>query len=237
MAKKINRPSLLVLVRHGESARNKAKKGDVYFADEYARKDVVGIPDQKIPLTPEGIEQARKTGQALRERFGTPDYVYHSGYLRTIQTAEGALEAHTEEERSRIKVRQNHFIRERDSGFAYDMTKEEAEAAFPYLRDYWQMVGGFLARPPGGQSLADKTQEVYLFLNMLFRDRCGQKVFVFTHGGTLRCFRFLLEHWDYERALKWPPGQSPENCGVTVYGHDLAEKHLVLREYNTIHWK
>lgn len=233
----IGRPSTLVLIRHALSLRNKAKKGATYFADEYARKDVEGIPDHKIPLAPEGFGQAEKTGLQLRERFGVPDYVYHSGYLRTVQTTEGILEAYAPEERARIKVRSNHFIRERDSGFAYDMTAEEAESNFPYLQKYWDMLGGFLARPPGGQSLADKTEEVYLFLNMLFRDRAGQKVFVITHGGTLRCFRFLLEHWDYERAAHWPSGQSPENCGVTVYEHDPSADRMLLKEYNTVHWK
>jgi broad specificity phosphatase PhoE len=233
----MDRPSLLVLIRHGESERNKAKKGATYFADEYARKDVEGIPDHKIALTPEGWDQARKTGVKLAERFGAPDYLYHSGYRRTKETAEGILEAYGDDEMARIKVRSNHFIRERDSGFAYDMTTEEAEANFPYLKKYWETFGGFLARPPGGQSLADKTEEVYLFLNMLFRDRAGQKVFVVTHGGTLRCFRFLLEHWDYERATKWPPGQSPENCGVTVYEFDPHAGRLLPRDYNTVYWK
>ena len=28
-------------------------------------------------------------------------------------------------------------------------------------------------------------------------------VAVVTHGGTLRCFRYLLERWDYEQATTW----------------------------------
>ena len=237
MMSETGRPSLLVLVRHGESERNKAKKGLTYFADEYARKDVEGIPDHKIALTPEGVEQSRKTGVALREKFGTPHYFYHSGYLRTKQTAEGILEAYTDEERSAIKVRENIFIRERDPGFAYDMTDEEVDRHFPFMDKYWKTFGGFMAHPIGGESLAQVTQRVYLFLNMLFRDRAGKTVFVATHGGTLRCFRYLLEHWDYERATKWPPGQSPENCGVTVYAYDPDIGRMELREYNTVHWR
>ena len=30
-----NRPSRLVLIRHAESARNEARKGTVFFADEW----------------------------------------------------------------------------------------------------------------------------------------------------------------------------------------------------------
>jgi len=232
----VNRPSLLVLIRHGESVRNKIKKGAVYFADEFARRDIEGIPDQEIPLSEEGWRQAREIGPKLRERFGAPDYAYHSGYLRTMQTMEGALQAYAAEERALIKERMNLFIRERDPGYAYDMTKEEGEDAFPFLDHYWKMFGGFFAQPIGGESLAKVTERVYLFLNMLFRDRGGKKVFVFTHGGTIRCFRFLLEHWNYDQALKWPPGQSPKNCGVTAYRCDPNDGRLVLEDYNTVYW-
>lgn len=37
-------------------------------------------------------------------------------------------------------------------------------------------------------------------MNTIFRDRVGQSILFVTHGGILRTFRFLLEHWDYERA-------------------------------------
>lgn len=129
------------------------------------------------------------------------------------------------------------FIRERDPGYTYDMTVDEAEAAYPWLRDYWKMTGGFLARPVGGESLADVTTRVHTFLSSIFRDRAGQNVFVATHGGTLRCFRYLLERWDYAKAEHQPSGQSPENCGVTVYEYDEFVGRLVLRSYNQVYWR
>jgi broad specificity phosphatase PhoE len=183
------------------------------------------------------MNQALMTGVRLREIFGAPDYVYHSGYLRTIQTTEGILNCFGEGAKSRINVRMNQFIRERDPGYAYDMTTPEAEAAFPWLRSHWDTYGGFFARPPGGESLSDVSQRVYTFLNTLFRDRAGKKVWVVTHGGTLRAIRFILERWDYEKALHWPEGQSPKNCGVTVYNFDEMKRRLVLQEYNTVFWK
>jgi 2,3-bisphosphoglycerate-dependent phosphoglycerate mutase len=228
------RPSELVLVRHAESARNRAKKGSVYFADDYARKDVAGIPDHEIPLTPEGHAQARKTGEYLCENFGAPDYLYHSGYLRTVQTAEEILSAYPAPQREAVKVRANQFIRERDPGYAYDMTEQEAAAAFPWLKEYWKTFGGYFARPPGGESLADVANRAHTFLDTIFRDRAGRRIFVVTHGGAIRCFRFLLERWDYERALRWPEGQSPKNCGITVYRYDERVGRLALVEYNTV---
>ncbi len=155
----------------------------------------------------------------------------------TNETANRILEAYHERRRKQIQVRMNSFIRERDPGYAYDMTTEEAQAHFPYLEEHWKTFGGFFSRPPGGESLDDVAKRVYTFLNTLFRDRAGQKVWAVIHGGTLRAVRFLLEHWTYDQALSWPEGESPENCGVTVYEYDKKEQRLVLKEYNTVCWK
>jgi probable phosphoglycerate mutase len=231
------RPKLLVFIRHAESTRNEAKKGTTYFADEEARRTVEGIPDHKIALTDLGHRQASMTGPALKALYGVPYYIYHSGYLRTKETTDEILKAYTPDELARINIRANHFIRERDPGYTYDMTTAEAEAAFPWLAGYWKTFGGFFGRPVGGQSLADKTSECKQFLDMIYERRAGQTVFVVTHGGTLRCFRFLLEHWDFDQALAWPPGQSPENCGITAYRADDSGQHLKPEAYNQVFWK
>jgi broad specificity phosphatase PhoE len=233
----MDRPSRLVLVRHAESERNVAKKGSVFFADDESRRSVKGVPDYLIPITEDGWRQAERTGAALRERFGSFDYVYNSGYRRTVETTEGLLRAYPEEERAAMKVRQNVFIRERDSGYAYDMTTAEAEAAFPWLQEYWKTSGSFFARPPGGESVAQVCERVYLFINMLFRDRAGQNVLVVTHGVTMRAFRFLLERWTYEEVGERFRRDPPHNCSVTVYEHDAAAGRMVLREYNSVYWR
>jgi len=232
----MDRPRQLVLVRHAESVRNEAKKGSTYFADDEARRHIRGIPDHKIPLTALGIRQAQETGVAIRERYGLFSYIYHSGYQRTEQTTDAILEAYTPQEVERMKIRQNHFIRERDPGYAYDMTTEEAETAFPWLKEYWATFGGFMARPPGGESMADVVNRVYTFLNMLIREREGENVMAVIHGGTLRCFRFLLERWNYEQAMTWNNDPKPENCGVTTYEYDAQLGRLVLQQYNEVFW-
>jgi 2,3-bisphosphoglycerate-dependent phosphoglycerate mutase len=230
------RPALLFLVRHAESERNVAKKGNIFFADDESRRSLKGVADYAVPLTEEGRRQAELTGDALRARFGAFDYVYHSGYRRTVETTEGILRAFTAEERAAIKVRQSVFIRERDAGFAYDMTTAEAEAAFPWLQEYWKTSGSFFARPPGGESVAQVCERVYLFINMLFRDRAGQRVVAVTHGVTLRAFRFLLERWTYDEVTTRFREDPPKNASVTVYEYDAEAARMVLREYNTVFW-
>lgn len=233
----MNRPSVLVLVRHGESARNVAKKGNVFFADDESRRSVRGIPDHRISLTAEGHRQAQVTGAALAERFGSFDALYHSGYQRTAETALGLVAGFSEDVRARLIPRANLLIRERDPGFAYDMTTEEAEAAFPYMREYWETTGSFFARPPGGESLAEVVERVHSFLDILIRDRAGERVLVVTHGGTLKAFRFLLERWDYVLAETAMHTDPPENCGVTSYVYSREHKRLILEEYNRVYWR
>jgi len=233
MEKTVERPSLLVLVRHAESVRNVAKKGNVYFADEEARKVIAGIPDQNVPITEFGRQQALQTGRYLRKKFGTPDYFYHSGYKRTVETMENILKMFSEPERKKIKVRKNIFLREREPGYTYDMTRREVQKQFPWLERYWKTFGSFYSRPPGGENLADVAQRVYAFLNMLFRDRAGQKIFVVTHGHALQCFRYLLEHLTEEEVPKIPV----DNCGVTAYRYDKKGKRLVVKVANAVYWK
>jgi broad specificity phosphatase PhoE len=228
-------PTLLVVVRHAESIRNQIKKDTVYFADDAARRVVRGTPDHEVALTPAGHEQARQTGRAIRERFGLFDCVYTSGYTRTEETAQGLLEAYTDEERARIKVERSFYIRERDPGYAYDMTEAEARAAFPWLAEYWQTFGPFFSRPPGGESLADVAARVDTFLTMLSREHDGQRVLLVVHGGTIRCLRLLLERWPYEKVSELFAEEAPKNCGVTTYERS-ATGELRLVEYNRVYW-
>jgi len=210
------------------------KKDNRFFLDDESRKSVAGIPDWQVPLTDQGHVQARATGAALRARFGVFDYVYHSGYRRAQETAEGILEAYPQAERSTMRLRMNAFVRERDNGYTYDMTTAEAESAFPWLQPYWDTFGSWFSRPPGGESLSDLSSRVYLFLNMLFRDRANQRILVVTHGGTLRAFRFLLERWTFEETTEHLAKDRTPNCSVTTYELDTAARQLRLQSVNEV---
>ena len=227
---------MLVLVRHGESQRNIVKKQNRFYLDDESRKAVKGVPDHLIELTDEGRRQSAETGVALRQAYGTFDYVVHSGYARTVQTLEHILEAYTADERARMPVRHHLFVRERDGGHAYDMTDAEAQAAFPWLQDYWNTFGPFFARPPGGESLADVCERVYAFLQKLARTMAGRRVLVVTHGGTIWCFRYVLERWTYEEAERRFSTENNPNCAVTAYRYADATRRLTLAECARVLW-
>ena len=229
-ARTAQRPALLVLVRHGESARNVAKKHNRFFLDDESRKAVQGIADWQVPLTDNGHRQAADTGHLLRARYGPFDDVYHSGYRRTEETASGILSAYPDDERAGMRVRANPFIRERDNGYTYDMTTAEAEAAFPWLQGYWDTAGPWFGRPPGGESLGDVAQRTYLVLSMLFRDRPGRRVLVVTHGGTMRAFRFVLERWTFAQVPALLEAYRTPNSCLTSYEFNPASGRLRLTD-------
>src|SRR6185436_19968020 len=98
----MNRPALLVLVRHGQSRRNVAPKKNRFFLDDEARKSIKGLPDHRVPLTEVGRRQAHAAGIGIRAKFGAFDDVIHSGYTRTVETTDAILEAYPAAERAKM---------------------------------------------------------------------------------------------------------------------------------------
>ena len=228
-------PELVVLVRHSESLHNKAKGNNIYLPDRDTAQLFKNCADHEVPITPLGEKQADQTGIALRKRFGLFDVVYDSGYKRTRETRARAMRAYSKTEQKAMKFRESYLVRERDAGYTHGMTTEEANQHFPYLQDYFKKAGYFYARPPGGESQADTCQRVYGFNGMMFRHRDRKKVLIFTHGGTIRAFRFNLESWTADQYMSQMP-EKPENCGVTVYQRNSRNK-LELVEFNTVYWQ
>lgn len=147
------------------------------------------------------------------------------------------MQAYPEQQRAHIRLRHHLFLRERDTGYTFDMTSDEAETAFPWLQDYWTTYGPIFGRPPGGESLADVGKRAYLFLSMLFRDRAGQRVLVVTHAGTLWMFRMLLERWTCEDTEERCRAGSIAHCSVTDYAFEPESGRLVLRDLTRVYWE
>lgn len=235
-AKAAGRPSQLLFVRHAESVRNLAKQGHRFFAAPGHRAGVQGLADHLTPLTERGRLQARATGVALRAALGPVDLAWHSGYRRTAETLEGLLLAYTAAERQRMRIAHHLFLRERDTGYTFDMTAVEVARAFPWLEDYWNTAGAIFGRPPGGESLADVAKRAHLFLGMLFREAAGRRVLVVTHGGTLWMLRMLLERWTWEEAEdRYRTGSIPQ-CSLTAYTFDPPAGRLVATAVTRVYY-
>lgn len=233
-------PKTLVLVRHGQSTLNVARtKTPIFFSSPEDRAPFVGIPDQKVTLSPKGRMEARGTGKGLSGRMASGfEYAYDSGYVRTVETLDLILEELREMDPTQKAVRKHSIlIRERETGYTYCMTKPEVEAAFPWFQEYWDTLGPIFARPIGGESVADVIERVQIFLSEMFAETKGKRVLIVLHGRVLAAMRYLLEDWSYSELEAFLTGVSPINCGVTTYERNDKTNTLKLKEYNIPYYR
>jgi len=149
------------------------------------------------------------------------------------------LSAYPNNELTAMSLHRSHLIREREKGYTFDMTQEEAEKLFPWLPAHFNGFGHFYTRFPGGQSQADLVNQVYLFIEHLNRECAGKKVLIVSHGHTIRALRFILESWTPEQYNEYMDSDliATPNCGVTTYCYSPESRNLELETANQILWQ
>ncbi|KAL0352649.1 UNVERIFIED_CONTAM: Phosphoglycerate mutase-like protein AT74 [Sesamum angustifolium] len=202
-------PKRIILVRHGESMGNK---------DE----GIYGIlPDHSIPLSPQGIEQAKQAGTLIRElldhdsKWKWKVYIYVSPYERTRSTLREIGRAFPKSKV--IGAREECRVREQDFGNFQDAKKMKQ------LKEIRNKFGRFFYRFPEGESGADVYDRVSNFLESLWRDiemkrfpqERGEEVnlVIVSHGLAIRIFLMRWFRWTVEQfeVLK-----NPKNCEFRV---------------------
>jgi broad specificity phosphatase PhoE len=215
LAEQKQRPSLLVIVRHGQSLRNTF---DVHAGIEQMPKVLTEVPDHLIPLTPEGERESIATGEGLRAEFGNFDYVFHSPWLRTTQTAQLIAQSCP----PGVQLRRNLYLIEQNFGqldpalWPHELERyEEAYRRFEMQR---AIVGKFYCRPPDGESWADVCMRTHQFLGTIFRPEfAGTRLLIITHGVTQQTFRYHLEHPTEEELVEEYQQTKNRNCGHGAY--------------------
>lgn len=221
----------LVLIRHGESVKNIAEKFGPYYKNNEERKQVGIAQDRLMPLSENGFWQARKAGRSLKKLFGAPDFLFHSGFLRTKQTTSGILKAYSEKELLKTKIQESHLIRERNPGYLWNFTEAEVREIFPWWQNYLRCADPFLTALIGGESMVSICEgRLLTFLKSLENisyQKGGNKIFVVSHGRAILGMRYLLEDWGYERINQALVEENPPNCSATYYKIDAFGKpHL-----------
>lgn len=166
--------SKLVLVRHGKSEWN--EKG-------------LWTGWRDIPLAPKGFEEAKATGEQLKDI--TFDYAYTSALIRAQQTLDQILK--TIDQQPPITNHQS--LNERDYGDyteknKWDIQKEVGEEEFQKIRRSWDYP------PPNGESLKMVYERVlpYYKSEILPKLRDGKNVIIAAHGNSLRALVKHLEN-------------------------------------------
>lgn len=201
------KPHFIFIIRHGESMGNVDK--NIYKT----------VPDWKVPLTDQGIKQAKEAGYKLSQQIFIKNYklfhpsyyplqIYSSPWYRARQTAENIKLSICETLKiGNIIIREDPRIREQEWG------NFQEEHLVKKIKDERYRYGSFFYRMPHGESGADVYDRVTTFIDTLHRDfkkeNFPDNMCIVTHGLTLKIFLMRWFHWTIEEFEKY---DTPENC-------------------------
>ncbi|MGZ8999330.1 MAG: histidine phosphatase family protein, partial [Allosphingosinicella sp.] len=146
-------PSILWIVRHGQSAGNVARDSAMATG---AHQIGLDVRDVDVPLSELGFRQAEAVGHwfASMPETERPEIIIASPYLRARQTAE-ALCRHSGIADCAKGPVIDERLREREFGILDRLTTDGVEALHPDQAEHRRLLGKFYHRPPGGESWVD----------------------------------------------------------------------------------
>jgi broad specificity phosphatase PhoE len=219
-------PSVVWLVRHGESVGN--------VADAQAHKDGAGrleldVRDPDVPLSDTGRSQAEALGRHLAKLSveEQPTAVLSSPFARALATAQLATAG------LGVRVRTDERLRERDFGAFDGMTGAGVRENFPDEAARRDMLGKFYYRPPGGESWADVALRIRsLLATEALRHDCDRLLLV-AHQAVIMVFRYVLEELTELELLDVDKHEQVANTSLTRYEAD-ADGTLHLTSFNVV---
>ncbi len=217
--KKDRLSTYIVAVRHGQSLANFIEKGP-FIGDETGRHAATMIlEDHEIPLTALGISQAKKLGKFLRKKFGVPDVVIDSGYLRAIETRQSALHSgYTKKEIAGIIIKSDDRFRERECGTMRKVPKELRES-LPHWKQHQKdyFANPYQTRPIDGESIADMIPRIRQAWQEIENQYPHLLIFIFCHGHVLRAIELSISHLTVAESIKFIKETRVANCEVHSY--------------------
>jgi len=223
-------PSVLWIVRHGQSAGNVAR--DLATAQGQHRIPLT-IRDVDVPLSDLGREQAASLGKWFAGRGELPEVVLASPYVRARQTAEIFREFGGCEPDEKICLDER--LREKEFGVLDGLTTHGIAHLEPQQAEFRKLLGKFYHRPPGGESWCDVIFRLRSLLDTVSLHHGGRRVLIVAHQVVVMCLRYVIEGMGEEQVLAIDRAGDVSNCGVTEYRFDAAagkDGGLVLAAYN-----
>lgn len=181
----------LVLLRHGQSTWNLENK-------------FTGWID--IPLTPQGIVEAREAGAKIKVAGIHFDEAYTSVLQRAIDTLTLCLEAMGQEN---IPVFKDQALNERHYGDLQGLDKADTAARYGDEQVLiWRR--SYDISPPRGESLKQTAERVLPYFNskIIPSLKSGNDVLISAHGNSLRAIVMVLDRLNEKEvvALNIPNG-------------------------------
>ena len=166
----LQRPTELLLVRHGETEQNKN-----YIIQGHTDTD----------LNAQGIKKAAATAEFLK------DFDYHHIYSSDLRRAKKTADFIANH--LNLEINESEKIREINFGNWEGLNLEEISDKFPEALKAWKedpLTNG----PPGGENITQFAARINMFFNELLEIHQGEKIIVVTHGGVIKMYlREVLE--------------------------------------------
>jgi broad specificity phosphatase PhoE len=219
-------PSVLWLVRHGESMGNVA---DARANEAGAGRLDLDVRDPDVPLSDTGRSQAEALGRwlAALPEDQRPTTALSSPFARALTTAQLATAGLD------VRVRTDERLRERDFGAFDGMTGAGIREQYPDEAGRRDLLGKFYYRPPGGESWADVALRVRsLLATEALRHDCERLVIV-AHQAVIMVFRYVLEELTEQELLAVDKEEQVANASLTRYELD-ADGNLMLAAFNEV---
>ena len=195
----------IYLVRHGQSEAN------------VNSSILASIPDQRVHLTAQGKEQARKVGQLLNTRVVNLKATISSPFQRTVET----LQLLTEELTSaHTKMPATVLLCERQLGLVNtlgsDYSKHFEQEHLAYRNSVAQKAS-FFNQPVGGESPLQMASRVLSFMALydiarMYAD--SHDIIIVAHAGVMKAFHHVLTCQDLDA---FDNADEPHNCEVWGY--------------------
>jgi broad specificity phosphatase PhoE len=225
-------PSVLWVVRHGQSAGNVAR--DAATAEGLARIALTSR-DVDVPLSGLGREQARSLGKWFADgpQAARPQVILASPYVRAVQTAE--LFRETGGCAPDLKICLDERLREKEFGILDGLTSHGIREFHPEQAEFRTLLGKFYHRPPGGESWVDVIFRLRALMDTVSLHHGGQRVMIVAHQVVVLCLRYILENQTEAEILAIDKLGDVANCAITEYRLDPekgADGCLELSRYN-----
>lgn len=183
-------PSLIMAVRHGESASN------VAYAEAARRNEPLAFPrpDAAVPLTDRGRAQAAALGRwlAALPPGRRPEIAWTSPYVRARETWRIAREQLTDPP----ETREDERLIDRVMGELSLLNPLAVRERYPAEARRRAEVGEWAYRPPGGESFVDMAARLRSFVADLGREARGRRVLIVAHDSVVAVLRHVLERDD-----------------------------------------
>ena len=167
-------PSVLILIRHGQSTWNKEDR-------------FTGLVD--VPLSPQGVEECKCAARMIRR------YRLHIAFTSMLKRAYESLSIILNELSVHLITVHAAALNERCYGVLQGLNKNIVQKRYGKEQmELWRR--SFKVRPPGGESLADTYDRVVPFFtsHVLPELRQNRNVLVVAHGNSLRALCAHLEN-------------------------------------------